>query len=290
MNNYLIFTDSNADLTPEMIAELNVRVIPMQFTISEKDYFDYPDHKELSITDFYAKMREGNMCTTVQLNPNDFREQFAPSLEEGHDLIYIAFSSGLSGTYASACMAAEELKSEYPGRKIVIVDSLAASMGEGLLIWHAAMKRREGLSIEELEQWVIENRNHLCHWFTVDDLFHLKRGGRVSAAAAVIGSALGIKPVLHVDDEGHLIPVKKVRGRRQSLDALVEVMAQTAIDPQQQTVFISHGDSLEDAQYVEKKVREAFKTKHTHINFIGPVIGAHSGPGTIALFYLGTHK
>ena len=290
MNDYLIFTDSNADLTPEMIAELDIRVIPMQFTISDKDYLDYPDHKELAITDFYAKMREGNMCTTIQLNPNDFREQFTPSLEEGRDLIYIAFSSGLSGTYASACMAAEELKSEYPGRKIVIVDSLAVSMGEGLLIWHAAMKKREGLSIEELEQWVVENRNHLCHWFTVDDLFHLKRGGRVSAAAAVIGSALGIKPVLHVDDEGHLIPVKKVRGRRQSLDALVETMAQTAIDPQQQTVFISHGDSLEDAKYVEKKVRETFKTKQTHINFIGPVIGAHSGPGTIALFYLGTHK
>lgn len=194
MNDYLIFTDSNADLTPEMIAELDIRVIPMQFTISDKDYLDYPDHKELAITDFYAKMREGNMCTTIQLNPNDFREQFTPSLEEGRDLIYIAFSSGLSGTYASACMAAEELKSEYPGRKIVIVDSLAASMGEGLLIWHAAMKKREGLSIEELEQWVVENRNHLCHWFTVDDLFHLKRGGRVSAAAAVIGSALGIKP------------------------------------------------------------------------------------------------
>lgn len=290
MNDYLIFTDSNADLTPEMIEELDVKVIPMQFTLAEKDYLDYPDHKELSIQEFYGQMRGGNMCTTIQLNPNDFREQFTPYLEEGHDLIYIAFSSGLSGTYASACMAAGELKNEYPGRKIVVVDSLAASMGEGLLIWHAAMKRREGLSIEELEQWVIDNRNHLCHWFTVDDLFHLKRGGRVSAAAAVIGSALGIKPVLHVDDEGHLIPVKKVRGRRQSLDALVEVMAQTAIDPQQQTVFISHGDSLEDAKYVEKKVREAFKTKQTHINFIGPVIGAHSGPGTIALFFMGTHK
>lgn len=290
MNDYLIFTDSNADLTPEMIEELGIRVIPMQFTIQEKDYLDYPDHKDLDIKEFYGMMRQGNMSSTVQLNPNDFREQFTPYLEQGRDLLYIAFSSGLSGTYASACMTAQELKKEYPERKIVVVDSLAASMGEGLLVWLAVMQKRAGKSIEELEQWVIDNRNHLCHWFTVDDLHHLKRGGRVSAAAAVIGSALSIKPVLHVDDEGHLIPVKKVRGRRQSLDALVETMAQTAVDPQQQTVFISHGDALEDAKYVEKRVKEAFKIKDTHINFIGPVIGTHSGPGTIALFFVGTHK
>ena len=290
MNDYIIITDANTDLTPQMVEELEIAVMSMQFSILGKDYLLYPDNREMDIKEFYDLLRKGNMAATAQLNPNDIIQAFTPYLEEGKDLIYIAFSSGLSGTYASARMAKDELCRLFPKRKIIIVDSLAASMGEGLLVWHAVRQKRAGLDIEQLEQWVLDNRNHLCHWFTVDDLHHLKRGGRVSSATAVIGSALGIKPVLHVDDQGHLIPVKKVRGRRQSLDALVDMMQQTAVDPKRQTVFISHGDALDDARYVEKRVRDAFKCKDIHINYIGPVIGTHSGPGTVALFFMGTHK
>lgn len=290
MNDYIIITDANTDLTPQMVEELEIAVMPMQFSILGKDYLLYPDNREMDIKEFYDLLRKGNMAATAQLNPNDIIQAFTPYLEEGKDLIYIAFSSGLSGTYASARMAKDELCRLFPKRKIIIVDSLAASMGEGLLVWHAVRQKRAGLDIEQLEQWVLDNRNHLCHWFTVDDLHHLKRGGRVSSATAVIGSALGIKPVLHVDDQGHLIPVKNVRGRRQSLDALVDMMQQTAVDPKRQTVFISHGDALDDARYVEKRVRDAFKCKDIHINYIGPVIGTHSGPGTVALFFMGTHK
>ena len=290
MNDYIIITDANTDLTPQMVEELEIAVMPMQFSILGKDYLLYPDNREMDIKEFYDLLRKGNMAATAQLNPNDIIQAFTPYLEEGKDLIYIAFSSGLSGTYASARMAKDELCRLFPKRKIIIVDSLAASMGEGLLVWHAVRQKRAGLDIEQLEQWVLDNRNHLCHWFTVDDLHHLKRGGRVSSATSVIGSALGIKPVLHVDDQGHLIPVKKVRGRRQSLDALVDMMQQTAVDPKRQTVFISHGDALDDARYVEKRVRDAFKCKDIHINYIGPVIGTHSGPGTVALFFMGTHK
>ncbi|HIQ80423.1 MAG TPA: DegV family protein [Candidatus Scatavimonas merdigallinarum] len=290
MNDYVIVTDANTDLTPQMVEELEIAVMPMQFSILGKNYLLYPDNREMDIKEFYDLIRKGNMAATAQLNPNDIIQAFTPYLEEGKDLIYIAFSSGLSGTYASACMAKDELCRLFPQRKIVIVDSLAASMGEGLLVWHAVGQKRAGLDIEQLAQWVLDNRNHLCHWFTVDDLHHLKRGGRVSSATAVIGSALGIKPVLHVDDQGHLIPIKKVRGRKQSLDALVDMMRQTAFDPKEQTVFISHGDALDDARYVEKRVRDTFKCRDIHINYIGPVIGTHSGPGTVALFFMGTHK
>lgn len=290
MNDYVIVTDSCADLSPKLIKEMQIEVIPLYFSITDKTYHNYPDHREMDITEFYNSMRAGNISTTAQLNPSDITDALTPILESGRDVLYIVFSSGLSGTYQSACLAAEELCESFPDRKVIVVDSLAASMGQGLLVWHAVQKKKDGMSIEEVAKWVEENRDNLCHWFTVDDLHHLKRGGRVSAAAAIIGSALGIKPVLHVDNEGHLIPVKKVRGRRQSLDALVEMMEQSAIFPKEQTVFISHGDSLDDAKYVEKQVKEKLKVKNVKINYIGPVIGSHSGPGTIALFFIGSEK
>ena len=182
------------------------------------------------------------------------------------------------------------MEEQFPGRRVEVFDSLAAYMGEGLLVYLAAQQQKAGLTLDQLLAWLKENVLHLCHWFTVDDLNHLKRGGRVSAATALVGTMLGIKPVLHVDDEGHLIPVSKVRGRKQSLDELVRKMAETALDPAGQTVFISHGDCLADAQYVEKRVRETLGVKKFYINFIGPVIGAHSGPGTVALFFLGQHR
>lgn len=290
MRDYCIITDSTCDLPENIVSELELQVIPMEFQIDGKIYHNYPDGREYDFHKFYDALRTGKTSTTSQVNYQVFMDTFSPILESGKDILYIAFSSGLSGTYNGSVIAAKDLMEKYPERKVVCVDSLAASVGEGLLVYEAARKRAEGLALEELAAWVENNRLKLCHWFTVDDLNHLKRGGRVSPAVAIIGTTLGIKPVLHVDDEGHLIPVSKVRGRRKSLDALVEHMVQTCEKPEGQTVFIGHGDALEDAEYVAKLVRQKFKIKDIVINYIGPVIGSHSGPGTIALFFFGTHR
>lgn len=290
MNDYLIVTDSTSDLTPELVETLDITLIPMEFQVDEKSYYNYPDGREIGFSAFYNLLRQEKNATTAQINFIRYTEIFEPILKEGRDLLYICFSSGLSGSYNSALAAAQGLRESYPDRKVVVVDSLSASMGEGLLVYLAVQEKKKGRTIEELEQWLMEHRCNLCHWFTVDDLNHLKRGGRVSAASAFVGTMLNIKPVLHVDNEGHLIPMEKVRGRRKSLDALVEHMEKTAIDPQNQVIFISHGDCEEDAEYVAQKVRERFGIKELYINFIGPVIGSHSGPGTVALFFLGTER
>lgn len=290
MSEYIIMTDSNADMPQSLIDELDITVIPMSFTMCDKEYLDYPDHRDMSIQEFYDLQRQGNVSTTAALNPSDITNAMTPFLEQNKDVFYLVFSSGLSTTYRNACLAAEELREQYPDRKIIVVDSLAASMGQGLLTYHCVMQKRAGLSIDELNKWAEENKLNLCHWFTVNDLFHLKRGGRVSAAAAVLGSALSIKPVLHVDDEGHLINVSKVRGRKQSLDELVKHMEETATDTKNQVVFISHGDSIEDAQYVEKQIKSKMNVKKVYINHIGPIVGTHSGAGTIALFFMGSHR
>ena len=290
MSEYRIISDSNCDFTPALIQELGVQIIPMEFVMNGKVYHNYPDEHDMSAKEFYRRIRAGETCTTNQINTATFLDLFAPILEGGEDIFYMAFSSGLSGTYNSACMAAQELRARYPEREVVVVDTLAASMGEGLLVYYAVQQKRAGLSIHELEKWVEDNRNHLAHWFTVDDLNHLKRGGRVSGTAAFFGTMLGIKPVLHVDDEGHLIPMEKVRGRRQSLDALVKHMSTTAKLENAKTVFISHGDCQEDAEYVADQVREKFPGTKVYINMIGPVIGAHSGPGTMALFFMAENK
>ena len=287
---YAVITDSTADLSPELVRELDVEIIPLQFVIDYHTYLNYPDGRELSEKAFYQMLRQQKTATTVQVNASRFVEFFEPILQQGRDILYIAFSSGLSGTYHSSLMAREELQEKYPERRIYICDSLAASMGEGLLVYHAVMEKRKGKDISEVYQWVEDHKKNLCHWFTVDDLHHLKRGGRVSSATALLGTMLGIKPVLHVDDEGHLINVDKVRGRRQSLQAMVEKMCQTCIDPENQMIFISHGDCLEDAQALADMVRERMQVKDIVIHYIGPVIGAHSGPGTVALFFLGTKR
>lgn len=290
MVNYIIFTDSGADLSLKLIKNLKVEVIPLKFTLQGNSFNDYPDGREMSPHDFYDAVRSGEMPTTAQINTSEFIEHFEPYLKQGSDILYLSFSSGLSGTYNAARIAALDLTEKYPERKIVVVDTLAASMGEGLLIYYAAQKRLAGASLQEVAAFVEDNRNQLCHWFTVDDLNHLKRGGRISAAAALFGSMLGIKPVLHVDDAGHLIPMAKVRGRRASLDALILHMEQTVIKPEEQVIFISHGDCLKDAEYVADQIRKRWKVRDIIINYIGPVIGAHSGPGTVALFFFGSHK
>ena len=290
MRDYCIVTDSTCDLPANIVTDLGITVIPMEFQLDGTTYLNYPDGRDYDFHTFYDALRAGKASTTSQVNYQTFLDTFTPILESGRDILYLAFSSGLSGTYNGSVIAANDLMEKYPGSKVISVDTLSASVGEGLLVYAAAKKREEGLSLDELAQWVTDNRLHLCHWFTVDDLNHLKRGGRVSPAVAIIGTALGIKPVMHVDDEGHLIPVSKVRGRRKSLDALVEHMAETCDKPESQTIFIGHGDSKEDAEYVAKLVRQKFKVKNIILNYIGPVIGSHSGPGTLALFFFGTHR
>jgi len=290
MSNYKIVTDSTTDLSAEMVDNLGLHIIPMHYTIDGRDYINTPDERDLSSHDFYEMLRAGKTSMTAQINGEAFKDEVRPYLNSGMDILYLCFSSGLSSTYNSIHIASLDLKKDFPERKIIIIDTLAASMGEGLIAYHAAMRQKQGMSIGDVASWVEENKLHLAHWFTVDDLNHLKRGGRVSGAAALVGTVLNIKPIMHVDDEGHLIPLEKVRGRRKSLEELVAHMEKTAINPAEQTVFISHGDAPEDAQYVEQLVRERMGVKTIYINSIGPVIGTHSGPGTMALFFLATQR
>ena len=287
---YKIITDSTIDMDHKMIEELGLTVVPLRFTIDGKTYKDKADLSDMPTETFYAKLREGKMSTTSQINADEFTRVFEPVLQGGEDVLYIAFSSGLSGTCQSAFIARDELKEKYPERKIYVFDSLCASLGEGLLVYHAAMLKRAGTDIDSLYKWLGENVLKLCHWFTVDDLNHLKRGGRVSAAAAFLGTMLSIKPVLHVDDEGRLIPMEKAKGRAKSIRALLEHMKATAIEPEKQVIFISHGDAPEEAEGLAQMVRDTFGCKEVRVGNIGPVIGAHSGPGTVALFFVGSPR
>ena len=290
MNDYVLLTDSSADLTDALVKELGVEVLPLSFTMRNKTYRNWPDNREIDPKDFYRQLREGEMATTSAVNVSDFTETIEPHLKAGRDVLVVAFSSGLSATCHSAQIAAQELSEQYPERKVYVVDSLCASLGQGLLVWYAARMKNEGRGIGAVRDWLEENKLHLCHWFTVDDLFFLQRGGRVSGTVAIFGTLLNVKPVMHMDNEGRLIFVTKVRGRKRSLDALVERLDQTAINPSEQSIFITHGDCLEDAQYVAKKIEEKYHPKEIVINWVDPVIGAHSGPGTVALFFLGTER
>ena len=290
MSEYVIVTDSSADLTDGMVKELGVEVLPLSFTVKGQTYRNYPDNREMDPGAFYAMLRAGEMATTAAVNVADYTSVLEPLLEQGKDVLVLAFSSGLSASYQSSVIAVEELRARFPERKIFTVDTLCAPLGQGLLVYLAAKKQQAGAAIEEVRDWAEENKLHLCHWFTVDDLHFLKRGGRISAATAVLGSMLHIKPVLHVDDEGHLINMGKARGRGASLTALVDHMEETAIDPASQVVFISHGDCLADAEKVAGDVKKRLGVKEVVINHVGPVIGAHSGPGTLALFFLGSRR
>ena len=290
MKDYIIITDSSCDLTPALASEAQIEVIPLQLTMEGKEYRNLLDGSDIDPKTFYTKLREGVTASTSAVNPDVFSEAFKKILNQGKDILYLGFSSGLSSTFHASTIAAEELMQEYPDSKIYCVDTLAASLGQGLLVFLAAEKKKAGAAIEEVRDFVEQNKLHLCHWFTVDDLNHLKRGGRVSATTALVGTMLNIKPILHVDDEGHLINVGKVRGRKASIESLLAHMKESAINPSQQTVFISHGDCEEDALTLKKMVEKEFSPKRIEINTIGPVIGAHSGPGTLALFFLGDKR
>ena len=287
---YEIVTDSSADLTDELIEEYGIHIVSLSFRVGGEEFPCYVQGQKTDYKQFYDRMRKGEMVDTSLIDMSTCSDIFEGILKRGNDVLYIGFSSALSGSYNAGAMVADSLRDAYPERKIDTIDSLSASMGEGLLVYHAAQQRRAGKTIDQVYTWLMENRLHLCHWFTVDDLFHLKRGGRISAATALVGTMLGVKPVLHVDDEGKLVSVGKVRGRRKSLEALVDEMEKTCTNPTEQVVFISHGDCVEDAQYVERIVRERLNVKDVQINYVDPVIGAHSGPGTIALFFLGSQR
>ena len=291
MDDFVILTDSCCDMTARMAADLELEVLPLSLNMEDRVYHNYLDGREIGFQDFYARLRAGALATTSAISVGVFDEAMRKILDSGRDVLYLAFSSALSTTYQSAVIAADDLREAYPGRKIFVVDTLSASLGQGPAgIPLRPGKCGRGKTIDQVHVFAEETKAKVCHWFTVDDLNHLKRGGRVSAAAALLGTMLSIKPVMHVDDEGHLTKVGTARGRNASLKALVDHMAETAIDPAGQTVFISHGDCEEDANKVAEDVKRRFGVQTVVLNNVGPVIGAHSGPGTVALFFLGRHR
>ena len=288
MQKYVIITDSGSDLSRELAAEAEVKVVDLYVSV---DGADPVADSALDPKQFYAELRGKKTANTSAVNIESFKEAMIPYLEEGLDVLYLGFSSGLSSTYSSGKIAVEELGEKYPDRKLFAVDTLCASLGEGLIVYLAAQKRFAGESIEAVRDFVENNKLNLCHWFTVDDLFFLKRGGRVSGATAVVGTVLGIKPVMHVDNDGKLIKVGVARGRKASIDALFAKMKETMIgEGKDASVFISHGDCEEDARYLASRIENELGVKEVKIGYVGTVIGSHSGPGTLALFYVGTQR
>jgi DegV family protein with EDD domain len=249
---------------------------------------DFLDEKSIKMV--YDGLRNGETATTCAVNPDGWTKIMEPSLAAGEDVLVMTFTSGMSTTYQSAVIAAEDLKEKYPQRKIIVIDTLCAAHGQALLVWYACRKRDAGLSIDEVAAWVEENKLHLCHWVTVDDLDHLKRGGRISAATALVGGLLNIKPIIHVDNEGKLVSVGKARGRKAALQTLAKKLGELGEGFDNETVFISHGDCEEDAQLLAEMVKRDYGVKNVLIGYIGAVIGSHSGPGTIAFFFLGKER
>lgn len=287
MKNYIICTDSSCDIRAEILKEWNVPVFNLTFKFNGED----TEHTEndISINDFYNQMRDGKVAKTSAINPDTFKEEFKKLLNDGNDILYLSFSSGLSTTYNSARIAAEELSEDFPDNKIIIVDTLCASAGQGLLLYLTLEKQKNGVSIEEAAQFAEDTKLNICHWFTVDDLVYLKRGGRVSPTVAFVGAVLGIKPVLHVDNEGHLISKSKARGRKAALNTLIDKYDELATD-KDGTVFICNADCSDDVNYLKDQLNTKFGAKVELVTDIGPVIGAHAGPGTIALFFVGKER
>lgn len=285
-----IITDSAANLSEEFIEREKIEVLSLSFFIEGKEYYGYERGKHVDLSKFYEMMRAKKDVRTSLVNIEAARSLGEMILKQGKDIIYIGFSSGLSGTYQSVFYALEDLKMIYPERKIYMIDSLSAALGEGLLVYHAARMRKNGCTLEEVYQWVQENKLKVCHWFTVEDLFFLRRGGRISGKNAVLGVALQVKPVLYMNDDGELKLAEKVRGRKKSLDCLVEKFIENAIEPEKYPLFINHGDCPKDAEYVKNKITERCPIKEIFVRVLDPVMGAHAGPGTVALFFLGEYR
>jgi DegV family protein with EDD domain len=290
MNKYVIVSDATLDLPADIIEKYGIKVIPMGVNINGTEYAHYPDERELPVEEFYKKLKDGAVSHTTQITPSVFMEYFSDMLKQGFDILYIAFSSGLSGTYNTSQIVIRDLEEQYPERKIYCVDSLCASIGEGLLVLNAAMQRNNGLSLEELRDWVEQNKKRSRHWFTVKDLYYLKRGGRITSLEAFVGTALRIRPVLSTDDAGKLTVVSKIRGTRAELDFLVTKLAQEGTEPTSQTVIIGHADDLEQAEVLKSILLEKKLVKEIIISKIGPVIGTHTGPGMLALVFMGENS
>ena len=287
MRDYVITVNSTVDLPKEWLEERKVPVIPLKYTIDNETYTDM---EGLSSKEFFEKLRDGKMATTSQINPEEARAQLEPFLKEGKDVLHLGFSSGLSGTYNSMRIAGEELKEEYPEAKIIIIDTLCACLGDGLLLYKSLQLKEAGKTIEETAKWVEENKLHICHNVTVDDLFHLHRGGRISKASAVLGSVVQIKPIIHMDENGKLQVIGKERGRKKSLNKIVDMAVEQIKGWDNDIAMITHGDCQEDAEYVAKLVRERLGIENILINNIGTVIGSHTGPGVVAVFVMGNKR
>lgn len=292
MSDYIILTDSCVDLPNELAKELNLEVLPLMVTVKGKDYKNYLDEREITAKAFYDLLRAKETAITSQLNPADFNQVMEPFLKAGKDILSISFSSALSGTYQSSLIAAKELGEKYPERKIITIDSLCASMGQGLLLTYAAKLKANGQSMGEVSAFVENTKLKVSHLFTVSDLGHLRRGGRLSASSMILGNLLSIKPLLHVTNAGQLKVYGKARGRFKSLNELVNRMVETFDRENNELIYISHGDCIEDAEYVKKQIIEKLDVTEDvfTINTIGPVIGAHSGVNTLAIFYLGNER
>lgn len=288
MRDFVIMTDSCCDLNAAEVKELELNVLPLSFLMDGKTMLDTPDHADMSPEKFFENIAAGKDCTTAAVNVGQFTDAMKQILDEGKDILCISFSSALSTTYQSAAIAAEDLRAEYPDAKITVIDSLSASRGQGMLVYYAVQEKRKGKTIDEVADYVRNTIQHQCHWFTVADLNHLKRGGRVSAAAALAGTMLNIKPVMHCDSEGRLTPVSKVRGMKAALTELVDTMERTGTQPiSEQKVFICHANCPEHVEFVKNLLRERFGITDVRADFIGPVIGAHTGCGTLGLFFMG---
>ena len=290
MSDFVLLTDSCCDLPQYLVDQMQIEYVPLCVHMDEATYRNNLDEREISYKDFYAQLPKVKDIKTSAVNQHEFTQVMEKIVLDGKDFIYIGFSSGLSGTYSAGALAVRDLQEKYPDRKMYAVDTLAASLGQGMLVYYAWLEKQKGKTIEEVHQYLVDACPKMCHWFTVDDLMHLKRGGRVSATTALLGSMLSIKPVMHVDDEGHLTLVSKARGRKNSIRSLLQEMQKTAIDPENQVIFISHGDAEADAEYLAEMIRKELHVKDVIINYVGPVIGAHSGPGTLALFFFGTKR
>ena len=287
---FQIVTDSACNLTEEMIDQFGIEVLPLTFMIDGVQHRSYLKGQKTDLKQFYTMMREGKVITTSLPNMQESESTLRAIAESGKDILYLGFSSALSGTYEATDLLLKQMAPDFPDRTFIAEETFAASGGQGMLVYLACKKAQEGASIEEVAQLVRDTRDHLCHWFTVDDLMFLFRGGRVSRTSAWAGTLLNIKPVLHVDNAGALIPMEKVRGRKKSIKALVDHMEKTAIDPENQTIFITHGDCIEDVEALKAEITERFGITDFVVNYVDPVIGAHSGPGTLALFFIGTKK
>ena len=287
MNEFVIVSDSTVDLPKEYLQSKQVPIISLSYIM---DGVTYEEMDGLSHKEFFEKLRAGSLPTTSQINPEQAREALESFAKEGKDILYIGFSSGLSGSYNSVRMAAEDLKEEYPDIHIITIDSLCACMGEGLLLYKALELKEHGMSMEEIAKWVEANKLHICHNVTVDDLNHLHRGGRISKTTAVVGSMIKIKPIIHMSDEGKLVVIGKERGRKKSLVSIVDRMEKQMQGYDNDIVMITHGDCIEDAEFVKKQVEERFGIHNVMINGIGSVIGSHTGAGVVAVFFMGDKR